>query len=76
MFTSSKLIKYKPVIIRSQILVPRRIIIQPIRKFNLKANILLDSTKIIGDGIIYFTMIYCGLNWIYYRTLNSKKKDE
>ena len=69
MLCNIKQVKYKSVIIRAPTLVPRRTYRPLVR---VKSNILLDSTQIIGDGIIYFTIIYCSLNWWYYKNLNSK----
>lgn len=27
----------------------------------------MDSIELIGHGIVYFTLFYCSMNWIYYR---------
>ena len=75
MLASIKPVNYKPLLIRTPILVPRRIL-KPRRSLEVRSNLLIDWVKPIGDGIIYFTIFYCTLNWWHYKNLNSKFKSK
>ena len=33
---------------------------------------LTDSVHLVSDGVIFFTMFYCGLNYMYYRDIRLK----
>ena len=55
---------------------------KPVRKIIPKAlPEWMNSVELLGNGIIYFTLFYCSMNWIYYRNTrrdieneNDKKK--
>ena len=38
--------------------------------------VALSSSHITGKGIVLFTMFYCGLNWMYYKSLQEKEGDD
>lgn len=39
-------------------------------------QMLTHNVHVIGDGIIYFTMFYCGLNYLYYKQIRENEEDE
>jgi len=55
---------------------------KPVRKIIQKAlPEWMNSVELVGNGIVYFTLFYCSMNWIYYRNTrldiekeNDKKK--
>lgn len=30
------------------------------------------SSRLVGDAVVYFTLGFCSLNWMYYRNLRKK----
>lgn len=34
------------------------------------------SLILLGQTIVYFTMFYCSMNWLYYKRLQEKNKDK
>lgn len=36
-----------------------------------KAGVVPESIEWLGQGIVYFTMFYCSINWFYYRNLRK-----
>jgi len=36
-----------------------------------RAVVVPESIEWLGQGIVYFTMFYCSMNWLYYRNLRK-----
>lgn len=54
---------------------PRQLVIH--RSFDLYSLQTLEfSSYLIGKSIITFTMIYCGLNYLHYKTMNKEDKEK
>jgi hypothetical protein len=30
-----------------------------------------SSLQLIGDGVVYFTIFYCSMNWLFYKNLRE-----
>ena len=50
---------------------PRQIVASP---SHITDTIILNSSRIIGNGIVMFTFIYTTLNWLHYKTLREKNE--
>ena len=59
-----------------QVFAPKRYNIIP--RVNPEHVQLIETVRIIGEGVIYFTIFYCGLNWLHYRRIrhHNEKNDD
>lgn len=76
---SRQFVRLPPVVTR-----PPIILRPPVKNIKHNINIThvpvaalpsVDVSYFVGKSIILFTMFYCGLNWLHYRDLTSKKDD-
>ena len=37
---------------------------------------VIETSRLIGDGIVWFTFIYCTLNWLHYRALRQDAEED
>ena len=49
--------------------------IQLVTKSSPIVNALVQSSYIVGNGIIMFTFIYTTLNWAFYKTIREKQSE-
>lgn len=60
--------KHRPVaklITQNKCMVRRRPISKPVRAY-------MQNYEIVSHGIVYFTMLYCSMNWWHYRELRKR----
>jgi hypothetical protein len=48
---------------------------QPTPPKSMMADAFNNGLTIIGQGIVYFTMFYCSMNWMYYRGLRKSMEE-